>query len=87
MLRSPTLRRHQYLSLPREVTRPSKRVFTFRTARCEWSALGLSLARQLWNETEPSLPLGADIDSVFFRLRDQPCPTTLRRPYRSCVSR
>ena len=29
----------------------------------------------------------ADIGSVLFRLRDQPCPTILKSPYRSCVSK
>lgn len=40
----------------------------------------------LGHNTEPSLPFCVDLDTVLIRLRDQPFPTTLRRPCRSCVS-
>jgi hypothetical protein len=35
---------------------------------------------------EPLLPLSDDLDSMLFWLRDQPCLTTLKLPYRSCVT-
>ena len=40
------------------------------------------------NVMEPALPcpFGAGIDSVLLQLRDQLCPSTLKRPSRSCVS-
>ena len=66
--------------------RPLERVHIFGAAGCGSSTLGWALAQQLWNGTEPSLPYCADIDSLFFRLRDQPCPVILRILCRSCVS-
>src|SRR5215217_6018114 len=38
------------------------------------------------NILERPLPFRDNVDSVLFRLRDQPCPTILKRPYRSCVN-